>query len=405
MNPPLTPKDSGYRAAMFAILTAGLASFNALYCTQVLLPAFTHDLGVSPATASLTVSATTGMLALSIVPASILSERFGRRRVIIASALIATIMGAALPFAPNVAILIILRGLQGLALAGVPATAMTYLSEEIAPEYLSRCMGLYIAGTTIGGLTGRILPAVVLEFANWRVALGSTVIFAFAVSLYTAKALPRQRRFTPRHLTFRGEFAAVIGHCKNPQLAMLYIMAFLFMGSFVSLYNYLGYRLITHFHLSEALAGAVFLLYLSGTLASAKAGSMIARFGHGAVVIGSTFGMIIGLALALSPELISTIIGVLIFTFGFFSAHSAASSWVGLTADDHRAEASSMYLFAYYMGSSIVGWLTGHIFHSFEWSGAIIWLIALVTLAIPAAWYLRQQARREAQQKGQQKAH
>ena len=65
-----TPQSSMYRKVILAMVGAGLASFNALYCTQALLPVLSEDLHVTPATASLTVSATTGMLALSIIPAS-----------------------------------------------------------------------------------------------------------------------------------------------------------------------------------------------------------------------------------------------------------------------------------------------------------------------------------------------
>ncbi len=46
---------------------------------------------------------------------------------------------------------------------------------------------------------------------------------------------------------------------------------------------------------------------------------------------------------------------MLLFTGGFFAAHSVASGWVGLIATDHRAEASALYLFAYYAGSSVAG--------------------------------------------------
>jgi len=163
-----TPQSPMYRKVILAMVGAGLASFNALYCTQALLPVLSEDLHVTPATASLTVSATTGMLALSIIPASVISERFGRKRVIMLSALSATLLGLLLPLSTSVGMLIILRGLQGIAVAGVPATAMAYLSEEIHPKHVPQVMGLYVAGTSVGGLTGRVIPAGVLEFASWR---------------------------------------------------------------------------------------------------------------------------------------------------------------------------------------------------------------------------------------------
>ena len=134
-----------YKRAVFAMLAAGLAAFNGLYCTQALLPTMTEELGITPTESALTVSATTGMLALCIVPASILSEKFGRGRVLTISLTLAIIVGLILPLVPNITALILLRGLQGALLAGTPAVAMTWLSEEIHPKDIGHAMGIYIA--------------------------------------------------------------------------------------------------------------------------------------------------------------------------------------------------------------------------------------------------------------------
>ena len=382
-----TPQSPMYRKVILAMVGAGLASFNALYCTQALLPVLSEDLHVTPATASLTVSATTGMLALSIIPASIISERFGRKRVIMLSALSATLLGL-LPLSMSVGMLITLRGLQGIAVAGVPATAMAYLSEEIHPKHVPQVMGLYVAGTSVGGLSGRVIPSGVLEFASWRWALAATVAVAIIFAFITSWALPDQQRFQPKRLTFRSDFSAIAQHMKNPRLSALFTLAFLFMGAFVSLYDYVGYRLTGHFGLNDGVAGAIFFLYLSGTWSATQAGTMVHKFGRARVLVGSIVGMMIGMAVLFSPELISSILGILLFTACFFAAHSVASGWVGVVATSNRAEASSMYLFCYYMGSSIVGWLSGHVLHSWEWGGLVVWLLAGLAIATVIALFI-----------------
>ena len=160
-----------YRRATWAMLAFGLAIFNALYATQALLPTLTTELAVSPSTAALTVSAATGALALCVVPASILSEKYGRGRVLVISALGATTLGLALPLAQTAGQLIALRAAQGALIAGTPAVAMTWLSEELDPRDLPGAMGLYIAGNSIGGLSGRLIPAGLLEVTSWRWAM------------------------------------------------------------------------------------------------------------------------------------------------------------------------------------------------------------------------------------------
>ena len=163
-----------YRRASIGMLLVGLAIFSSLYATQALLPTLTREMDIEPSTAALTVSAATGALAICVVPASILSEKFGRGRVLIISALAATALGLALPLAQTIGQLVALRAIQGALLAGTPAVAMAWLSEELDERDLAGAMGLYIAGTSVGGLTGRLIPAFMLELTGWRWALATS---------------------------------------------------------------------------------------------------------------------------------------------------------------------------------------------------------------------------------------
>lgn len=380
-RPGLSPGDPGYRRIMLAAATAGLASFNAMYLTQSVLPAIHDGLGVSPTTAALTVSATTGMLAVTVIPVSILSERIGRRRVLQVSVVVAAALSLLLAAAPGIGTLVAVRALQGIAVAGVPAVMMSFLSEEIHRDHLGRVMGLYIAGTTLGGLLGRLVPSSVLGFTDWRGAVLAGGAVALLLGLVCAWALPPQRNFTPKTLTLRHELAAFRRHWRDRRLIALFILPFLMMGSFVSLYNYLGFRLTGQFGLPEAVAGAVFLLYLSGTWSSARAGALVARYGAARVLVTGVALTTVGLALALVPNLVITVLGVLVFTASFFAVHSTASTLVGQIADRDRAEASSTYVMSYYLGSSVVGWLSGYFFQT-GWVALIVVLVALQATAL-----------------------
>ncbi|MGP5931544.1 MFS transporter [Corynebacterium glyciniphilum] len=382
-EPPagLSPGDAGYRRIMIAAATAGLASFNAMYLTQSVLPAIHDGLRVSPTTAALTVSATTGMLAVAVIPVSILSERVGRRRVLQVSVIMATALSLLLAAAPGIGALVGLRALQGIAVAGVPAVMMSFLSEEIRQEHLGRVMGLYIAGTTLGGLLGRLVPSSVLEFTDWRGAVLAGGAVAFLLGVVCAWALPPQRNFVPKKITLRHELDAFRRHWNDRRLVALFILPFLMMGVFVSLYNYLGFRLTGQFGLPEAVAGAVFILYLSGTWSSARAGALVAKYGAARVLVTGVALTTAGLLLALVPNLVVTVVGVLVFTASFFAVHSTASTLVGQIADRDRAEASSTYVMSYYLGSSVIGWLSGYFFQ-IGWVALILTLAALQISAL-----------------------
>lgn len=383
--------DSGFVRINLALFAAGLATFIAMYCTQALLPVLADAFGTGPATTALAVSMTTGMLALSIIPASVLSERFGRTRVMLVSAAASAVIGLLLPLSPTMTVLLVGRGLQGLALAGVPAVAMAYLAEEVHAGSLGQAMGRYVAGTTIGGLAGRLLPSGVLELADWRWGMFVAAIAALVCTAVFAYLLPGSRNFTPQPVDVRTVLGNLGGHLRNPSLLALFGLAFLLMGGFVSAYNFLGYRLLDEpFSLSEGAVGLVFLMYLSGTFTAATAGRAADRFGRRRTLPAMVLVMAVGLVVTLPDSLACVLIGMLLFTGGFFGAHSVASGWVGVRAETHRAEASSLYLFAYYMGSSIAGALAGLAYGIGGWAATVAYIGVLTAGAaiLAAALYV-----------------
>ncbi|AKK02064.1 MFS transporter [Corynebacterium epidermidicanis] len=387
--PGIRKSDPAYRRATLAMLAVGLATFNGLYCTQALLPTFTSVFNVTPTTASLTISAATGTMALMIVPASVLSERFGRGRMLILSLLLATGFGLAIPFLNSMTWIIVFRGLQGACFAGAPAVAMTWLSEEIDKRDLAGAMGLYIAGNSLGGLSGRLIPAGIMELASWRWAMGLNAMFALIMALSVWVLLPAQQNFRPRRIELRTELQVMLGHWMNRRLAALFLIAMLALGTSVSIYNYIGFRMIELFGLSEGLVGLLFLMYLSGTWSSARAGNFVRRWGQGPTIVGCATLMLVTIPLFVATNLTLILLGLFVFTAAFFALHSVASGWVGLTATSHRAETSSMYLFCYYVGSSLFGWLSGYFFHH-SWTALLIWLADLAALIVMlSAWLWR----------------
>ncbi len=379
--------DAAYRRITLALFAAGMTTFVAMYAVQAVLPELAAEFALTPAGATLAVSATTGMLALAVIPASVLSERFGRVRVMSASAVASVVIGLVVPLAPTMGLLVAGRALQGLVLAGVPATAMAYLAEEVAGEDLGAAMGRYIAGTTVGGLVGRVLAAVVLDVTTWRWALEAAALLSLAFTVVFIRTAPRSRRFRRQQLGMRETTQHLRGHLRDPVLVMLYATAFLLMGCFVGVYNILGFRLIADpFGLTASLVGLVFLLYLSGTFSSALAGRMADRFGRRRILLGCEAVCLAGLAVTVVDQLAVILTGMLACTAGFFGAHAVASGWVSAHATRHRAEASSLYVLAYYLGSSVLGGVAGVAYAAQSWTGVVGFAGGLVVVAL--AWCL-----------------
>jgi YNFM family putative membrane transporter len=357
----------------FALFAAGMATFALLYSTQALLPAVSADFGVTASAASWTVSAATGALALCVLPMSALSERFGRTAVMNASLAVAVVVGLLVPFAPNVEWLVALRAVQGAALAGLPASAMAFLAEEVRPKALVGAIGLFVAGNSIGGMSGRILTGWVAQAFGWRVALAAVGVMALACALVFCALLPKARHFTPGTLDPRTLARTVRGHLADPLLLRLYAIGALFMTVFGAVYTVIGYRLVAEpFGLPQGVIGSIFLVYLVGTVSSAAAGQLVARLGRRGALYLAVTTTAAGLLLSLSDTLASVLLGLVLITAGFFAGHAVASSSVSRTAKTGRAQASALYQSAYYLGSSAGGTLGAVAFHTGGWGGTVL---------------------------------
>ncbi|MET9363426.1 MFS transporter [Streptomyces sp. NPDC006632] len=402
----LTPGAAGYRRMSFALFAAGVATFALLYSTQALLPLISADLGATASAASWTVSAATGALALFVLPLSALSERFGRTRMMTVSLAVAVLVGLLVPFAPNVGWLVALRAVQGAAIAGLPASAMAYLAEEVKPKALIAAIGLFVAGNSIGGMSGRILTGWVAQAWGWRAALLSVGALAAVCAVVFKLLLPKARNFTPGSLNPRALARTVRGHLTDPLLVRLYVIGALFMTVFGAVYTVIGYRLTAApFNLPQGLIGSIFLVYLVGTVSSATAGKLVARVGRrGALYLGvSTTAA--GLLLSLASSLPAILAGLVLITAGFFVGHSVASSSVSHTAKQGRAQASALYQSAYYLGSSAGGTLGAVAFHAAGWPATVLLGLLAVLGVVSVTLYGSHAARAERRSHGLHLAH
>ncbi|WP_374357962.1 MFS transporter [Pseudoduganella danionis] len=385
--------SAAFRRSNRALFFGGFSTFALLYCVQPLMPLLSHEFALSAAQSSMVLSCSTAALALSLLASSVVSERLGRKPLMVGAMALAALLTIACAGAHNYAQLLALRTLLGIALGGMPAIAMAYLGEEIEPNSLGLSMGLYISGSALGGMAGRVIASLLSDHFSWRLALAVVGAAGVLAALEFWRSLPASRHFRPQHTAWRAMPAAFRGHWSDAGMPWLFALAFLLMGSFVSLYNYIGYRLLaTPFSLSQSVVGALSLLYLLGIYSSVWAGRLADRYGRRHVLWTLIAIPPVGLLLTLSNWLPLIVFGVALYTFGFFAAHSVASSWVGRRALGNRALASALYLFFYYFGSSVVGSLSGLMWESHGWPGVVLVLGSLLLLALAIGWRLRQLA-------------
>ena len=378
MEPRWTaPGSPDYWRINVALFLSGYATFSLLYCVQPLLPLFSRHFRLDAAQSALALSVTTGLLAPSILLAGALSEATGRKALMAASLSVAALLDLLAAVAPNWTVLLLLRALEGVALGGAPAIAMTYLAEEIHPDGLGRAMGLYVGGTAIGGMAGRLLTGVAAQISGWRGALAVIGLMGAASAAAFVLLLPASRNFQARP-GFDPSFhlAAWTRQMRNARLRALFAIGGLLMGAFVTLYNAATYRLLAPpYRLDQAQIGAIFTIYLLGTVASATAGTLVDRIGRTPVLTAALGTTMLGLLATLLAPLVLVIGGLAVFTVGFFAGHAVASGSVGRLARGDKAHAASLYLLAYYLGSSLLSLAGGWLWEIGGWP-AVAWFCA-----------------------------
>jgi YNFM family putative membrane transporter len=386
-DPPLAEPhaigSAGYRRLTLAMLFAGFATFSTLYAVQPLLPLLAAHYALSAEGASLAVSLATGPLAVGILVAGALSDRVGRRPLMVAAMIAAGVLTIAAAVAPGWYALLALRLLAGVALAGVPAVAMAYVAEEVDADAVGSAMGLYIGGSALGGMGGRLIASLVAEVGGWRWAIGAVGVAGLGMAEAFRRLAPPSRRFARAEGGWLDTVRGAGALFADPGLRLLYAEAFVLMGAFVSIYNYAGFHLLgPPYSLSQAAVGAVFLLYILGSASSAWFGGLAGRVGRRRVFWVPTVILIAGVALSAAAPLPLVIAGIAVVTIGFFGAHSIASTWVGRRGGAARGQAAAWYLFFYYLGSSVLGSAGGIAWSRGGWPGLVWFCLALGALAL-----------------------
>ncbi|WP_066520675.1 MFS transporter [Curtobacterium ammoniigenes] len=385
---------AAYRRLQAALLAVGIAMFAQLYAPQGVLTEAANALRISPDQSALLISAATIGLAAGVLPWSWVADRIGRLPAMRISLLAALVLGVTSTLWPDYSGVLVVRFLQGGALGGTPALALTYLQEAVHPSDAPRAAGTYVAGTTIGGMAGRLLAAPVGAVLGWRVGVGAVealcglaaVAFVVLAPSTEAPGERRRRREMPSPTGADASLRARVRALSTAPMLVLYLQGFALMGAFVSVYNYLAFRVEARpYEVPASVAALFFLAYLAGTWSSGAAGALAARRSRLPVLLAAAGTMIVGLLLLMTPWLLTILAGLVILTVGFFGAHAVASGWTAARAPVGRAQAASIYNLAYYLGSSLVGWLSGVVFAGSGWTAMMIGLIGLVAASAVAA--------------------
>lgn len=381
----LTPDSPGWRSFTAALFVAGFATFDLVFSPQAFLSGLSRNLHIDAGSAAVVVSATALGVAAGVLPWAGISDRIGRMRAMRISLVLASVAAATVPFLPTFETVVAVRAVEGLLLGAAPAVGMAYIAETVDRQWAAQVAGTFVGGNTMGGIVGRLASGFNSDWGGWRIAFATSTVIA-AVSIAALLLLTRgqdsERPVREGGSAWRG----VVTNLRQPSMVALYLQGFLLMGSFGVIYNFFGYRLqAPPLAVPTAITSVVFVVYLTGTIASRRSAMLAHRVGtRGALLAGSVV-MLASLPLMAVTSIPVMVTGLVLFTVGCFTAHPLASGLSGRAARRGRSQSTALYQIAWLGGTSVFGWLGGLVYAHDGWFATLCAVAVLCVLAAVVA--------------------
>jgi MFS family permease len=372
---------------VFPVVLAGFTAFLNLYVTQPLLPLLAVVFHATRFAVSLTIALTTVGVAMAAPLVGRLGDHFGRRRIIVSSALgmaVTTLLASTSGTLPQ---LIGWRFLQGLFTPGVFAVTIAYIHDQWPRGHAGAVTASYVSGTILGGFSGRIAAGIIASVLGWRGVfeiLGVANLLAWAaLSLWLAPDR-RIRHVGATMPSPRGRWSQLA----RPDLLATYSVGFCVLFSIVATFTYVTFHLAAPpYELSTAKLGYLFTVYLAGAAITALGRRWMDRYEHRLSVTVAVAVGVTGTLLTLTSALPAIVFGLAVFCTGIFVVQATATSHIGGADVQDRGMAVGLYATCYYAGGSLGGSLPALFWDAGGWPACVA-LVAVVQLTMAAVAFV-----------------
>lgn len=371
----------GIQASRPIVWIIGFLAFLNVYSIQAVLPLVMDDFHATPVQAGWTVGATVLAIGLISPFMGLLSDAFGRKRILCTSLFALTLPTALIPTVDSLTTLIVLRFLQGLAVPGIVVVLIAYLSEEFAAGGIARMTTTYVGGTVMGGFCGRFITGHAGDLLGWRGAFVTLAIMNFLGAILVFWQLPPSRHFVASRHNGTG-MSTLWRHLQHKRLMAACAVGFCVLFSLVGAFTYVNLHLAAPpFHLSTAGLANVFAVYLVGVLVTPLAGRYIDRLGFMKSLLGALALSASGLLVTLLPSLFWVVVGLTVCSTGVFLCQSATIGAIAKSVTEGRSLASGIYYMSYYAGGAAGAWIAGMAYEEWGWRGSVLTITLAQSLA------------------------
>lgn len=347
---PDHPRPMSTRRTIFVL--GPLSIFGPLSMDLYLpaLPQLARDLDASDAQAQVTMSACMMGLGLGQLIAGPLSDRFGRRRPVIAGVALFALLSVACAFAPSIEVLIAIRLVQGMAGAAGMVVSMATARDMFHGAELSRLMSLLALVSFMGPTLAPVIGGQLVRIMDWRGifgVLGGIGALLLVVAITSLReTLPPERRHTDRGTSTRSRFREVV---RDRQFRLLLLVASVASTGFFAYLSMTAFVFQRQFSISPTAFSLIFAVNSVAMLAGSQvSGFLVRRTGPARMYLAALVVALVaaaalaGTALAgATVAVFAAVLGTNLFTTGLSGPNS---STLALEHHGSRAgTASSIY--------------------------------------------------------------
>jgi MFS transporter, YNFM family, putative membrane transport protein len=372
-----------------AVALAGFCAFLNLYAPQALLPSLAHEFGVGAAAISTIMTASTLAIALTAPFTGVIADVLGRKRVITAAMIAVVIPTTLIALSADVHQLLVWRFIQGLLLPPIFAVTIAYIGDEWPPSEVTSIAGIYTAGSSLGGFSGRLVTGILADLFGWRAAFAALAALTLVGAVGIALMLPRERKFVPS-VGIASSIVQMVRHLQSSELVATYAIGFGVLFNFIATFTYVSFLLAAPpYNFSATLLGAIFVTYLVGVAAAPTAGQAVGRFGRRKYILYVIAIWVCGIAVTLAPSIAAIMLGLALCAGCGILCQTVSTGYVTTTARAGRSSAVGLYVTSFYLGGSVGAFVPGLAYERAGWPGCValvVAMLAIMALIVMLAW-------------------
>jgi len=235
-------------------------------------------------------------MAIGILILGPMSDKYGRKPVLIASISISMIFSAACAFAPNITLLIVARAASAFGAGGMVAISTALIKDSYEGKAMSKVLSVTQAFMLIAPMLAPVLGAIILKVADWKMTF---IVLAIITGVSLAGAFLLQETLPVKERTQSSTIQTILGLrkvAKNPNFSSLLLVGAFISAPFMAYLALASYIYIDGFGVSET----TFSMYFASNAAASILGPiMYMRFGAGSVKKVINVGIIVAIISAI----------------------------------------------------------------------------------------------------------